>query len=238
MSSALPASLPTPSAADCRTLSLSAWRAVEAQHRVATMRLVDNDPAQQAILEQLLEGAKPPLPPETEGLHWLLATPFRYPPWGSGSRFRGPHDPGVLYGAEARSTACAECGYWRWRFVQASAGLRQLDAHPMSLFSAQIVARTIDLLRPPFSEHAAQWTAPDNYTATQQVARQARAASAQAIAYSSVRDPAHGLCVALLDPGGLVPGQAPQPETWFLTVTPGGTVWQRNPQETLHFSFA
>ena len=62
------------------------WRAVEAQHRVATLRLVD-DQAEQAVLEQLLEASKPPLPPHADRLHFLLSTPFRYlPPWPS--RFR------------------------------------------------------------------------------------------------------------------------------------------------------
>ena len=101
------------------------WRAVEAQHLVSTMRLVDNKLDDQMLLEQLIETAKPPLPPGTEGLHWLLAAPFRYLPTHSGSRFRGLHDPGVFYGARTAQTACAECGYWRWRFVRDSAGFYQ-----------------------------------------------------------------------------------------------------------------
>ena len=72
--------------------------------------------AEQHLLEDLLERAKPPLPDETAGLHYLLATPFRYPPTDRGSRFRRPSDPGVFYGADAVRTACAELGYWRWRF--------------------------------------------------------------------------------------------------------------------------
>ncbi|HEY1229585.1 MAG TPA: RES domain-containing protein, partial [Ramlibacter sp.] len=39
------------------------WRGVEAQHRVATMRLVDTL-REQDLLEQLLEQSKPPLPPQ------------------------------------------------------------------------------------------------------------------------------------------------------------------------------
>jgi hypothetical protein len=42
------------------------WRGVEAQHRVATMRLVDNT-AEQELLEQLLESSKPALPPGSQG---------------------------------------------------------------------------------------------------------------------------------------------------------------------------
>ena len=62
------------------------WRGVEAQHQVATMRLVD-DLREQELLEQLLEASKPPLPPDASAAHYLLSTPFRYvSPWPS--RFR------------------------------------------------------------------------------------------------------------------------------------------------------
>src|SRR5690349_24755031 len=100
-----------------KPISLKAWRAVEAQHVVSTLRLTGNDPEQQDLLERILEESKPALPAAAEGLHYLLATPFRYPPLRSGSRFRAWPDPGVLYAALERRTACAEMGYWRWRFV-------------------------------------------------------------------------------------------------------------------------
>lgn len=51
------------------------WRAVEAQHRVATMRLADSLD-EQHLLEQLLEDSKPTLPVEAEGAPYLLSTPF------------------------------------------------------------------------------------------------------------------------------------------------------------------
>jgi hypothetical protein len=104
------------------------WRAVEAQHIASTLRLVENHD-QQLVLERILESSKPPLPPGSERLHYLLATPFRYPaPFGS--RFRAPTSPGVWYGAEAVRTACAELGYWRWRFLTDSAGLTSLGPSP------------------------------------------------------------------------------------------------------------
>ena len=53
------------------------WRAVEAQHIASTLRLVANV-EEQHLLERLLDQSKPPLPPETGGLHYLLSTPFRY----------------------------------------------------------------------------------------------------------------------------------------------------------------
>jgi hypothetical protein len=41
--------------------SMAAWRGVEAQHVVSTMRLVDTV-EEQDLLEQMLEGSKPDLP--------------------------------------------------------------------------------------------------------------------------------------------------------------------------------
>jgi len=51
--------------------------AVEAQHIVSTMALVDTI-AEQHLLEDLLERSKPLVPPECRDLHDLLAIPFRY----------------------------------------------------------------------------------------------------------------------------------------------------------------
>ena len=49
--------------AGVRTLARRLWRGVEAQHLVATMKLVDSL-AEQDLLEQILDESKPPLPPE------------------------------------------------------------------------------------------------------------------------------------------------------------------------------
>ena len=64
-----------------------AWRFVEAQHRVSTLKLVDSL-AEQATLEDILEEIKPPVPEECRHLDHLLSTPFRYRPYPTGSRFR------------------------------------------------------------------------------------------------------------------------------------------------------
>lgn len=212
------------------------WRAVEAQHKVATMRLVDNDLADQVILEKILEDAKPPVPAEARGKHWLIFTPFRYTPPPPGSRFRAPHDPGVFYGAFERRTACAEVGYWRWRFVQDSEGLSRLEAKPMSLFAAEVKAVAIDLRKPPLSRRRRAWTDPDSYAETQALARRAREQHVEAIVYESVRDPAHGGAVAVLVPEPL-DGPVGSPENWFLTITGEMAIWQRELGESFQFAF-
>ena len=64
---------------ETRPYAGAAWRLVEAQHRVSTLKLVDSL-AEQAALEEILEATKPPLPEECRALDYLLATPLRYRP--------------------------------------------------------------------------------------------------------------------------------------------------------------
>lgn len=224
-------------ASDIQPLSAQIWRAVEAQHKVSTMRLVDNDLAAQAILERLIDSAKPPYPDDTLGLHWLLATPFRYRPSKHGSRFRAYHDPGVFYGAIAQRTACAEAGYWRWRFILDSEGLQQLDAHPMTLFLSKFAAPGVDLRQPPFSRLKKHWMDPIDYRYTQDFARQARTKKIGAILYASVRDPEHGAAAAVLTPNAFTPGQVPKLETWYLTVNRAKVIWAHELGQSFEFSW-
>ncbi len=213
-----------------------AWRAVEAQNVVSTLRLSDNDPARQDLLERILEESKPPVPPAAVGLHYLLATPFRYPPGRHGSRFRAWPEPGVLYGASERPTACAEMGYWRWRFARDSAGLEEIPAAAQTLFRFGVGGVGIDLAAAPLDQWRPDWIAPDVYAATQALGRVAREAGVQFICYQSVRDPEAGRCFAVLDAGALRPGQPLERETWYLTVTRQRAVWTRE-RERFVFEF-
>ena len=139
------------------TRSLLAWRGVEAQHIVSTLRLVDT-PAEQSLLEQLLEGSKPALPPRARSRHYLLTTPFRYRPLHA-SRFRQPGAPGQWYGAEALFAACAEVAHWRHRFILDSAGLQdQLLLTEHTFFQAAVQGRSVDLMAAPWAEARTLWT--------------------------------------------------------------------------------
>lgn len=202
------------------------WRAVEAQHVVATAILVDTLD-EQHTLERLLEESKPPVPPIARALHWLLFTPFRYPPPPGGSRFRGPADPGVFYGADEIRTACAELGYWRWRHLQDSPEIAAMPAKPQTLFRAGIATGCVDLRRPPFARDAGIWTRRDDYEGCQRFARIARDAGVGAIRYESVRDPKAGGCGAVLSPAAFGPSRPLEQQTWMLSVTRERVVWQR-----------
>jgi len=199
---------------------------VEAQHRVSTIALVDTL-EEQALLEEVLENSKPALPPEAKGLHYLLSTPFRYSPPRGGSRFRSPIDPGVFYGADEIRTACAELGYWRWRFLMDCPALEAIDAKPQTVFRAQISAAAVDLRKPPFDVDAIVWTHPTNYTHCQQFASVAREAAVGAICYESVRDPEKDRCIAVLHPGAFTAAPL-EVQTWLLSVARRKVFWHRD----------
>ncbi len=201
------------------------WRAVEAQHVASTLRLVSGL-EEQLVLERILEAHKPPIPPEAARLHFLLATPFRYPA-PQGSRFRSAIDPGVWYGAEEQRTACAELGYWRWRFLTDSPALDSLGPAPQTVFRASIDAKLVDLTRAPFKRERARWTHSSDYAPTQHLAAVARDAHLGAIRYESVRDPEHSAAIAVLRPESFAEPTPVTQETWFLTVKRKRVVWQR-----------
>ena len=207
------------------TVALDLWRAVEAQHRVSTMVLVDTLD-EQALLERLLEESKPALATGQQALHWLLFTPFRYPPLPTGSRFRAPSEPGVFYGAEMKRTACAELGYWRWRLLMDSPALASIDPMQQTLFKTPVRGATIDLRDPPLSKKRKQWTDPADYSACQQLARRARDAELEIIRYESVRDPHAGGCAAVLSHGAFAAIAPSENQTWMLAVFRHHVFWR------------
>ena len=115
-------------ASEIRALRLMPWRAVEGQHEVSTRKLVANA-QEQALLEELIDRAKPP--DLTRGrLHYLLATPFRYPPLRWGSRFGTRQEQGIWYGSETRDAMFAEVAYYRFVFLEGTrADLGMISTH-------------------------------------------------------------------------------------------------------------
>ncbi len=213
----------------------SAWRIVEAQHVASTMKLVDT-PNEQDLLETLLEASKPAQLKAAKDLDYLLATPFRYDPLRGGSRFRAATDPGVFYGAVSVRTACAELGYWRWKFLKDAVDLIRLGPVAHTAFRVEINAPSVDLRKAPFNADAGAWTHLTDYSATQTFARLARKADIQAIVYKSVRDPQPSWCVAVLTPEAFSqPKPHPKMQTWWLAVRQEEVNWRRD-NESMIFS--
>lgn len=187
-------------------------RMVESQERSATNRIVD-DLAEQAQLEELLEASKPRLRDGTAHLHYLLATPFRYPPLRHGSRFGPRHAPGLLYGGERVATTLAEVGYYRFVFWD---GFREpppagaITSQHTAFGAAYRTGRGLRLQAPPFDAYAEHISHPACYDASQRLGEAMREAGIEAFQYRSARDPHGGLGIGLF-----VPAALPQPVPAF-----------------------
>lgn len=217
-------------------ISCKVWRMVEAQHLVSTSKIVDTM-VEQALLEDILEESKPPVPKEAADLHFLLFSPFRYEPrQPTGSRFRAVYESGVFYAAETVRTAAAEVSYWRWRFLLDTTGLQRLQPCSFTAFKVPIKTSCIDLREPPFVSESSKWQHPTDYSATQALGRIAREASIGAIMYQSVRDPEKHFCVAVLTPLAFA-ARKPDPatQTWMLAISTEEAIWMRQDDESFSF---
>lgn len=199
-------------------LRLEPWRVVEAQHRTSTRKLVSTD-AEQELLEALIEGVKPP---EATGgrLHYLLATPFRYPPLAHGSRFGGRHERGIWYGSETLAAAFAEVAYYRLLFLDGSGAALDGVETQLTAFRATVQAtRGVDLTAGCFAAHHGAIASPTSYRATQALGADLRAAGVDAFRYPSARDPGGGVNVAVLDPSAFGRRRPRDLEPWHCTAT-------------------
>lgn len=203
---------------ELRALRLQPWRAVEAQHHVSTRKLVDSA-GEQAVLEDLIDGAKPPV--RVGGrLHYLLSTPFRYPPLRSGSRFGTRHEPGLWYGSESREVAFADVAYYRLVFLEGTrADLGALSTQLTVFRVSARSARGVDLVAPPFDAHRRAIASPVRYTATHALGAAMRAAGVELFRYPSARDPKGGANVGAFTPDVFGRARPRDLETWDCTAT-------------------
>jgi len=213
------------------------WRGVEAQHRVATMRLVDTLDEQQ-LLEQLLERSKPPLPPQAERTHYLLCTPFRYvSEWPS--RFRRPDEPGAWYGADEPATVAAELAHWRWKFFMDSDGLREGSlVTELTFFQARFAGSELDITQLPWAEHRATWKDTGDCSACHELASAVRVLQPplQAIRYESARREG-GCCQVVFDVLALSLPNPHLQQTWTCKTTKA-LVLLSHDREMLEFAMA
>lgn len=195
-------------------------RLVESQEQVATNQLVGSL-ARQSVLEEMLEGTKPPLRHGTENLHYLLAAPFRYPPLKFGSRFGKRTEPGLFYGSRETGTLLAEAAYYRFVFWygMVEPPSDKLDTQH-TLFGADYhTERGLKLQDPPFTDHVQVLTHPANHGPTQALGTSMRVSGIQAFEYVSARDPDRGINVALLTPAALGSSRPEFQDAWLCELT-------------------
>jgi hypothetical protein len=186
---------------------------VEAQHQISTRKLVGSD-EEQAVLEELLERLKPPIP-EGERLHYLLFTPFRYPPLVHGSRFGTRLERGIWYGSERTRTAVAEVAYYRLLFLEGTAA--DLGALETDLTAFRVRVRTdrgVDLTRPPFDRWRGKLASKTSYAATQPLGAAMREAGIEAFRAPSARDVEGGVNVGIFTPRAFAARKPRALEAW------------------------
>ncbi len=202
------------------TLRGEVLRLVESQEQVATNQLVSTL-ERQAVLEEMLEATKPPRRPGTERLHYLLATPFRYPPLRHGSRFGRRHEPSLFYGALRERTVLAEAAYYRFVFWygMATPPPSKLDTQH-TLFAARYQSTNgMQLHRPPFAEFSEVLRHPADYQATQALGSSLREAGIDLFEYASARDVESGFNLALFSPRPFTRLRPTRQDAWLCQLT-------------------
>ncbi|MBW8365897.1 MAG: RES family NAD+ phosphorylase [Rhizobium sp.] len=210
-------------------------RLVESQEEIATTQLVSSL-ERQAMLEDLLEATKPRRRPGTERLHYLLATPFRYPPLKHGSRFGSRIAPSLFYGSLGLNTVLAEAAYYRfvfWHGMTVPPEGKLVTQHTM-LEAEYRTKRGLQLHAPPFTVHRKQLTHPSDYAATQELGSKMRQTGIEAFEYISARDPGGGVNVALFTPDALPRNEPLSKESWLCELTGSHAKFSAGHNRTVH----
>lgn len=204
-------------------------RLVESQAQIATLQLVDTL-AEQALLEELLETSKPRLPQADPALHYLLRTPFRYPPLRWGSRFGRRHEPSLFYAALRLETALAEGAYYRfvlWAGMSSPPPSARILSEHTSFEVRFQVRRGVRLHLPPFAAHAQRLEDRQDYSLTQGLGSAMRAAGVEAFEYRSARCPQGGLNVALYAPSAFAERNPRNLQSWLCETTADYVAYKR-----------
>lgn len=172
------------------TLTCQAWRVVEDQSHSSTRELVDTL-EEHDILENLLEhNSKPSLPQEPEflGLHFLLASPFRYPPLKYGSRFGRRYERSLWYGAQELETSFGESAFYRFLFFAGSmANLLPCYTYHSAYAIDIATSNGIMLTSDPFQTHQTLISQKDSYAYSQPLGTAMRQADIAGFTYFSAR---------------------------------------------------
>lgn len=210
-------------------ISGTLYRLVESQEQVATLSYVDTL-EEQEMLEALLETAKPPYPEQEQNLHYLLKTPFRYPPLKWGSRFGRVFEPSIFYGGKGIATTLAESAYYRlvfWYSMEGDPVTASLRSEH-TLFSVDYAAKQgVRLYAGSFVDHLAVLKHPVDYTPCQHLGSAMRGAGVEAFEYASARDTQGGACVGLFTPEALAQHEPADVHAWLCVTSAAQVSFKR-----------
>ena len=214
------------------------WRIVESQEHAAT-RSITASAEEQSRLEALLEANKPAYLPGTERLHWLLKTPFRYPPLRHGSRFGSPYQPGILYASRELFTAMTEAAVYLWLFRGGPAEpgpLRQIEDSRTALRFNLAHPESSDLTRPALKRYRKRISDPGSYEFSQSLGDALRDAGAGMIWFRSARA-GDGINCAVLDPKAINRRSRPRQEQWQFVLDASACWWGHPGRESFEIPY-
>lgn len=208
------------------------YRMVEGQSYIATRKLVESD-AEQQRLEELIDQAKPAtvLHNKRGRLHYLLYTPFRYPPLRGGGRFHRRDQQSLFYGSERLETAMAEVAYRRFLFLAHSAAPLQQSTILHTSFQAEIATpRGIRLTEAPFAPQRETISDPCSYAFSQPLGTQMREAGAEAFDFFSARH--EGINIGVFSVEAFKSNHPRNSHDWQMFVAPEVVDFTRRKTET------
>lgn len=231
----------------------SFWRIVESHAQQATLSYVDTL-EEQAILEGMLDNTKPIQPEEVHQpnipvnmpiLHYLLSSPFRYPPLPWGSRFGRVHEPSLLYGAIKIETVLAEAAFYRFVFLNSmdcDTSDAKLNTEHIAFEAQYRTNHGVQLNQAPFTKYQQELTAKNDYSSTQILGTDMRNSQIKVIQYTSARCQQQGTCLALFTPfplfghtsGSIQPNTQQQ---WLCELT-ANTVTYKNLSDAKLYKFS
>ena len=210
-------------ASNIEPLECQGYRVVEDQYVSSTYKLVDS-PDEHDLLEELLEEAKPKIyDEELKDYHYLLFTPFRYPPLRHGSRFGQMFEKGIWYGSLSVETALAETAFYRFVFLEGT----EAELLPLNLrfvvYSAEIKTATgVDLTSSKFNKWSEKISSPADYSHSQSLGLKMRDDGVEAFLFNSARDPEHGVNAAVFSPRAFAHKNihGARQQTWACVIRP------------------
>jgi hypothetical protein len=167
------------------------YKVVESQESVATMKIVDTL-EEQSLLEDIIESSKPPIPHQADkpNRHYLLKTPFRYPPLKYGSRFGRQYEPSIFYASHTVKSALYESAFYSFYFMSRSeTPFTGVITNKKTSFAANIFTKNyvnLCLIEDPDLQRALNHKS--DYTYTHKVGTYMRDEGVDAFSYYSARE--------------------------------------------------